>query len=90
MSNSHHEHRDDEPDRFEPDEQPKSMLRELGEGAVQEARFSFRFALVMALVGGVVLGGLGLWNFGTPGLLIGGGAGAVAGGAVGLWAWFNA
>ena len=61
----------------------KTFAKEVLSGLKEEARTSLRWAIGGAIVGAVVLGGIGLIIFGLKGLLIGAGLGAVVGG-VGL------
>jgi hypothetical protein len=67
-----------EPDRDDP--QSESFSQGLVKEFRQEARSALRWARNGAIVGAVVLGGIGLWYFGLVGLGIGAGIGAVVGG----------
>lgn len=68
------------------EQEPKqeSLGREIGRGLVEEGRSSLRFAGFGAVIGAVVLGGVGFKFFGLPGLAIGAAIGAIVGG-VGAW-----
>lgn len=66
---------------------PKSLGREVRDEAVREAGVWLKWAAVGALVGALLLGGLGLALFGFLGMLGGAGVGAVLGG-VAFWAFY--
>lgn len=68
----------------------KEVGREVGKGLIRETGITIKWALGGALIGGVVLGGLGFWKFGTTGLAIGAIVGAVVGGVLGGWTYFSA
>jgi uncharacterized protein YcfJ len=68
----------------------KELGRDIGKDLLRETATTLKWALGGAVVGAVVLGGLGLWKFGLTGLGIGAVAGAVVGGAIGFWAYFSA
>jgi hypothetical protein len=65
------------------DERPEQDL-------VHETGTTIKWAVGGALIGAVVLGGLGFWKFGVTGLAIGAIAGGVVGGVIGGWFYFSA
>ena len=68
----------------------KEIGREAGTDLVHETGTTIKWAMGGALVGAVVLGGLGFWKFGVSGLAIGAIAGGIVGGVVGGWFYFSA
>jgi hypothetical protein len=72
----------------------KSFGKEVGKGllkeAKMEAKITMKWGLGGALVGAVVLGGVGWFKFGTTIGLIGAGAGALLGGAFAVWFYLSA
>lgn len=70
------------------EERPSSPIVEgVKEGLVEEAGRWLKWAFGGALLGALVLGGLGLYWFGLTGLGIGAAAGAVLGG-FGAWLFY--
>jgi hypothetical protein len=63
----------------------KEIGRDVGTDLVRETGTTIKWAVGGALIGTVVLGGLGLWKFGVTGLAFG----AIAGGVVGGWFYFS-
>ena len=68
----------------------KEIGQEVGQDLVQETGTTIKWAVGGALIGAVVLGGLGFWKLGVTGLAIGAIAGGVVGGVVGGWFYFSA
>lgn len=68
----------------------KELGKDVGKGLLQETGTTIKWAAGGALLGALVLGGLGLWKFGTVGLGVGAIAGAVLGGIAGGWLYFSA
>ena len=68
----------------------KEIGREAGTDLVHETGTTIKWAMGGALIGAVVLGGLGFWKFGVTGLAIGAIAGGVVGGVIGGWFYFSA
>ncbi|MGB0413109.1 MAG: hypothetical protein ACPGJU_01570 [Coraliomargarita sp.] len=64
----------------------KEVGREVGKDLVRETGTAIKWAVGGALIGAVVLGGLGFWKFGVTGLAIR----AIVGGVVGGWFYFSA
>ena len=67
-----------------------SLAREVGSHVASELRSWLRWTLWGAAIGAVALGAVGLWYFGTTGLVIGALVGAVAGGLGGLVFYYQA
>jgi hypothetical protein len=67
----------------------KEIGRDVGTDLVRETGTTIKWAVGGALIGTVVLGGLGLWKFGVTGLAFGAIAGGVVGGVVGGWFYFS-
>jgi hypothetical protein len=67
----------------------KEIGRDVGTDLVRETGTTIKWAVGGALIGAVVLGGLGLWKFGVTGLAIGAISGGVVGGVVGGWFYFS-
>jgi len=68
----------------------KEVGRDVGKHLLRETGTTIKWAVSGALIGAVVLGGLGFWKFGVTGLAIGAIVGAVVGGVVGGWIYFSA
>ena len=64
----------------------KEIGRDVGTDLLHETGTTIKWAVGGALIGAVVLGGLGFWKFGVTGLTIG----AIGGGVVGGWLYFSA
>lgn len=65
----------------------RTLGQEVREDIVREAGVWLRWAVVGAIVGAVLVGGVGFWVFGFPGLVWGAGIGAALGG-VGSWLFY--
>ena len=95
MTTENQNHRDAETFR---DSQKKSGIvgfikdigRDVGTDLVSETVTTIKWAVGGALIGAVVLGGIGFWKFGVTGLAIGATAGGVVGGVAGGWFYFSA
>lgn len=68
----------------------KEVGRDVGKELLRETGTTIKWAVGGAVMGALVVGGLGLWKFGVTGMGIGALTGAVIGGAVGGWAYFSA
>jgi hypothetical protein len=68
----------------------EEFIKDVGKDLLRETGTTIKWAVGGALVGAVVLGGLGLWKFGITSLTIGAVVGAALGGATGFWACFSA
>ena len=68
----------------------KEIGREAGTDLVHETGTTIKWAMGGALIGAVVLGGLGFWKFGVTGLTIGAIGGGIVGGVIGGWFYFSA
>ena len=70
----------------------KETARDIGKDLVGGTKTTLKWALGGAIVGALVVGGVGLWLLGMKGLgigvLIGAGIGAIVGGGVYLW-WLS-
>lgn len=68
----------------------KEVGRGVGQNLLRETGTTIKWAVCGAVVGAVVLGGLGFWKFGAVGLGVGAIIGAVVGGATGGWVYLSA
>ena len=68
----------------------KEIGRDVGTDLLHETATTIKWAMGGALIGAVVLGGIGFWKFGVTGLAIGAIAGGVVGGVIGGWFYFSA
>ena len=69
---------------------PESFTRGLGKAMGQEARSWLRWTLRGAVVGAIVLGGVGCWFFSLTGLWLGAGVGAIGGGLCAFFVYGDA
>ena len=67
----------------------KELSRDVGKDLLRETGTTIKWVLGGALLGAVVLGGLGFWTFGVTGLAIGAIVGAVVGGVIGGWVYYS-
>jgi hypothetical protein len=67
----------------------KELGKDVGKGLLQETGSTLKWAAGGAVLGALVLGGLGLWKFGLIGLGIGAAAGAILGAVAGGWFYLS-
>jgi len=68
----------------------REVGRDVGKHLLRETGTTIKWAFGGAVVGAIIVGGVGFWKFGVTGLWIGAVAGALLGGAMGGWAYFSA
>lgn len=68
----------------------KEVGRDVGKHLLRETGTTIKWAFSGAVVGAIVVGGIGFWKFGVTGMWIGAVTGALLGGAIGGWAYFSA